>query len=702
MPTGDEFVNPALKRFLSQNRIANELIDYLQENSFDIQARIFPSQGLFTYPATITYGAGVFSLSVAPAGPIEGTDGEGHTISLATTRQSNIPFEDDGASTYWIGMKYIEIPNGLYDNPRTGKPEYDKIMEEVGELASPSNVTSTGGGTTITMRVNNLFPAGEDNSGRVVRVWLVNPQSGDPAVAFEDCTVSWTGTDNEITTTGLLGQGTISTNGADYQVACLGVSVAIGVTNPFSSEYVMLGNIDSSQVAPAGVDTSAQIDFSGGGGHTLQKAYDGVGSGAGRIVAPNYQAIEVIQQNNAIFDKDIIQAAIRLVKDSDTSIISGPPIGPDFEVGIDLKARLHSIGMVVDRTVIVDLTGNSYVLPEETANIIAPDRLSLTRVGVNLTMPGGVGKIMDYYDFAEVEGSTQPGANGVYRLSSHTATTADLVKFDGTVPTLANESGNPNLKVTFYRPTQIIGGVGGGREVIANSDHVEDWIGGTPSFGTVDSVIISPLVSDPVPIYKQVRLDSPNKVFEILANSDVNMQYGTLDANVLKGVDILAGLNGFSYQNDKSFWKVVHPWEGNPEGSNWQRNGGGTVTIDHFENAGVSEALSFDIKIPNGARLRRVQVLISHASGTSFLYVDKIEHDWSTPAVGSVANQGSDTNASAGVRVLDVNAGATPYVVDTDQGYFRAVVYPSTVTTYVYGLRYEIYFDVSAGDKFTP
>jgi hypothetical protein len=635
MPTGAEFVNAALKRFLSQNRIANEIIDYLQENAFDIGARIFPAEGLFTYPASIVYGAGVFSLSVTPAGPIEGTDGEGHTLSLALTRQSNIAFEDDGASTYWIGMKYIEIPNGLYDNPRTGKPEYDKIMEEIGELSTPSGVNDAGGGT-INMDVDNLFPAGEDNSGRSVRVWLVNPQSGDEAVAFEDVTVAWTGTDNEITTTGSLGQSTISTNGADYQIACLGVSVAAGVGNPFSSEYVILGNIDSSQAAPAGTDTGDQVDLSGGGGHTLQKAYDGLaGLGSGRTITVNDEAVRLVQSATAMRLKDIWNGVLRLRKDTDVSV----PTFPSFvyEGGLDIVKRAIAMYGVHDRSSISDGTGTDELLPEEVANlVVGTANINLTRVGVDLTLTVSTGEIQtggSMPDLCEIRGSAL-GQDGVYFISAVTPPAQlTVANPDGSAISFSAETG---VQIRLFR-TAMITDIFGQTIFQGREDFLDD-------------VSLNPdsVVKIVLPQASAYSKGTGLRVEEHGGGGGLALvKPGSIDLSDKSGYQFTtaASLNWY-HHIDGAEGLSAYDGSGNPYWRRFHSDAG--AGQNGVSSAIVGGYVSFPLRLPWQADVQEIKVLCDDGSTAMTVETVEVEHDYATPARANPAQLDTDTTAGGG------------------------------------------------------
>jgi hypothetical protein len=471
MPTGDERVNLALKRFLSQNRMDANFMEYLDTILTDGLSRIFPASGLFTYPVNFAFPAsGEFSLT---PDPIEGIDDQGHVlIAEGSDRLSNISFEDDGSSSYWVGLKYIQIPSGVYANPRTGVPEYDKWADETGEVNYASDVTDLGGGS-IELELDLIFPDGANHAGRVVRAYLTNPVSLDPAVAFEDLTVSFVGGHNIIQTSGSFGQGAVSPNPTSYRVACLGVSVYESVTNPFGSEYIILGEIDSSGGPSA--DTGDQLDLSGGGGHTLQKAYDGLGGlGSGRNITVNNEAVRLVQENDTLRQKDIYQAALRVDKATDKGpLITGSADPKDIEVGLDLKGRLRSTGMVVNRLNLYDVSGSDNIRAEE-ANVevtVAGDILTFNRVGVDLQNTGNDGKLLLGLDLCEISGSIQ-GNDGLYLVNAVAPGSLTLLDIDFTAAALVQEVGNANLRASFWRPVFTTGGYQESNRIIS----VDEWL----------------------------------------------------------------------------------------------------------------------------------------------------------------------------------------------------------------------------------
>lgn len=453
MPTGDSFVNLVLKRFLSQSRMSGNFLNYLQDMFYDGISRIFPSQGMFTYPFVLTNnGDGTFTVATDP---LIGTDGEGHILKLTgSTRTDNIPFEDTAATYYWVGMHYIEIPSGVQTNPRTGQVEYDLILEEIGELNNPTSAADAGSGT-IKLVVDTIFENGVDYSGREVRVWLTDPMSADDAVAFETLTVSYDGGsgENSVTTAGLLGQATLSVATADYQVAALGVSVKKSATNPWtSSPYCIIGYVEGST---SNSTTTDAVDLSGGGGHTLQKAYDGAGgSGDGRDITVANEAVVFDQENLSLAAQDKFHAPFRLVKDGNRSVItsSSPPFDvKDTEGGIDILQRMLALYAFQCRVNLVDGSGNDFLRGSEAAEVsLGPTIITCTRAGVDLYFTGVSADIILKLDYVELVNSSA-GNDGIYLINLINNTDINILNLDGTTPSLSPETGT-SLEVRVYRP----------------------------------------------------------------------------------------------------------------------------------------------------------------------------------------------------------------------------------------------------------
>jgi hypothetical protein len=246
MITTDKYINLALKRFISHNRLKDNFLDYLLDGQREHVSRIFPTQGLFTYPATLTYpgtsGAGYMDFS---PDPITGSDGAGHILSaIGSGVLIDVPFTNTAAKDYWFALHYVEKPDGIYLNPRTGSPEYDTWEEQLGRSAAPGVAPTEP--TPGNIKFNVKCASGVDYSGMTVTVWLNNPQDEDETIAVETLTVTYSAPNNFITmTSGTgLGQSAVSTTAADYTLCLNGIiweEVATGAGNPFGSDYTILG-----------------------------------------------------------------------------------------------------------------------------------------------------------------------------------------------------------------------------------------------------------------------------------------------------------------------------------------------------------------------------------------------------------------------------------------------------------------------------
>jgi hypothetical protein len=651
MPTGDEYVNLVLKRFLSQIRMDTNFLTYLKTLAQDVHARIFPESGVFTYPVDITYGSGVFSLSVTPAGDISGADSLGHTVILATARQSNIPFEDDGTNTYWIAMKHIEIPSGIYDNPRTGLPEYDKTIEEVGEVDNPDvGTVIDDGDATITMDVNSIFESGVDHSGRVVRVWLENPMSSDEAVAFEDCTVTYASSDNTIATTGDLGQTVISTVHTDYKVACLGVTVRESATNPFASspEYILIGSIDSSQTAPAGTtDDTLQIDLSGGGGHSIQNAYNGAGGdGDGRDATIDYEAIQLLQTSTGPQLKDIYDAVLRVRKDGDTSVIALPEW--IYEGGIDSVHRLFCNYSFLHRASIADggdQSGAALLNPEETVDlIVSTANVDFTRVGVDLTLATAEGKIQELGayagppDLCEIRESAE-GQDGVYMIDSVTdADTLVLKYIDGTSPSWTAETG---VKARLFRSLLHVG-AGGEIVIKAIDDFAADHGVTSALIGTLRVVL-----PDDTPYNKNTGLAVYN-------------YSNTASIKITAGQILASDLSAYAFGSAETFYLHMDGSEGLSESDgtgapSWipQHLDAGTTIGNSIQSLATGYYVSFPLRIPSQADVTQIDILLDdNATAITVIEVVRMDHDYATPGLGDI-DQFDTASASSGGGTLE-------------------------------------------------
>lgn len=219
MATGQSRVNIYLKKFLPQQQMVENFLDYLRSVTLDVMADMFPLEGFFYGGLLSGDGSDKFKVST----PCLSTDGIGHRLLLDPSEAEALQFENALGSEYFVGLRYNEIPQGTEVNVRDGKIQYTYIEERIGELGQPNSIID--GGATITLVVDSVTEAGVSNHGRKVRAWL--KQAIGQADAFYEGTVIWDGAKNTLITTHLFGQnaGAISTDPADYQVFLIGPTV---------------------------------------------------------------------------------------------------------------------------------------------------------------------------------------------------------------------------------------------------------------------------------------------------------------------------------------------------------------------------------------------------------------------------------------------------------------------------------------------
>lgn len=240
-----------LKKFLTQQHMTSNFLDYLRGLTLDVMADMFPFEGFF-YGGTLSGdGSNKFKIST----PHLATDGLGHRLVLPADEASGIAFENALGVSYHVGLRYNEIPNLTELNVRTGQIEYALIQERIGEIGEPNSVTDNG--ATLTFRVDNVCESGVSNSGRKCLVWL--KRAVGQADAFFEGTVSFSGGQNKLTTTHLLGQqaGAIDTAVSSYQVFLIGPTVRRNTNLNNDPLYAYLGTVTG---AGSGNQPSSFVD----------------------------------------------------------------------------------------------------------------------------------------------------------------------------------------------------------------------------------------------------------------------------------------------------------------------------------------------------------------------------------------------------------------------------------------------------------
>jgi hypothetical protein len=234
----------------------------IRQDIEDNLEKVYPDDGAFG--TVFTLGTSIIDTIQVGGGP-DGTDGDGNVldVTLATEDGAAISFENEVAIDYHVALNSIERPQGIQINPRAGVPEYIETIEDIGEQADPDTVVDNG--ADITFRVNSVLESGVDHSGREVIVYMKIPAEGatTEAVAIETATVAYSAPNNSITTTGLLGQSSVSLAAGDYEVVLLGPTVRRNTDLSVVDGILYLGTVTGggSGSVPSGSDTSAQTNI---------------------------------------------------------------------------------------------------------------------------------------------------------------------------------------------------------------------------------------------------------------------------------------------------------------------------------------------------------------------------------------------------------------------------------------------------------
>jgi hypothetical protein len=246
MPTGDKYLNIVTKRIVGTDDFGTRFLEYLRSrieemNRQQYEAAFFHPNGV----AITAAGNDKFDLEQDTVdGNAIASDGLGNFLDFENSVYENVEFENQSSIDYYIALKHTTVPDGIQINPRTGYPEWIAWEDQIGEKGDPDSATDNGNGT-ITFVIDGITESSVDHSGRIATVYLKSPASGatTEAIAKEECTVVYSGGENKITTTGDLGQTTISETETLYSVVIKGPTVRRNTDLRTEDGYCYIGYV---------------------------------------------------------------------------------------------------------------------------------------------------------------------------------------------------------------------------------------------------------------------------------------------------------------------------------------------------------------------------------------------------------------------------------------------------------------------------
>lgn len=183
MSTGQEKVNIFLKKFLTQQHITTNFLDYLHNLILEDHVALVGVNGVYSYPitglSTLPDSITVLTPGETTPGDLNGPlakmdDGLGHTMGLTTLQRTNIAVPNELGVKYNVGTKFCWLPSSTEINVRTGLIMWSLNAEAVGELNKPNAVSYHN--NIFTLQVDNIC-SDMHQYGRKAKVYLETPVS---------------------------------------------------------------------------------------------------------------------------------------------------------------------------------------------------------------------------------------------------------------------------------------------------------------------------------------------------------------------------------------------------------------------------------------------------------------------------------------------------------------------------------------------
>lgn len=196
MGTGNKKSNIYLKKFLTQDQITNNFMDYLHFLIKESHMKLVSQSGVYTYPVTgistapdtidfLTPGEATVGDGNGP--DLQADDGHGAILDLDESLRAQVPVPNILGETYHCGIRFNWLPYDTEINVRTGAIKWALFEEAIGELADPNNVSYYA--STMQVQVDSVCN-GVLQVGRTVRVWMNIPVSTASGQTYEDCVIT--------------------------------------------------------------------------------------------------------------------------------------------------------------------------------------------------------------------------------------------------------------------------------------------------------------------------------------------------------------------------------------------------------------------------------------------------------------------------------------------------------------------------------
>jgi len=195
MSTGDRKVNIFLKKFLTQQHITDNFLDYLHELIMEDHQKLVPSSGVYSYPVTAKstlvdtidfLTPGEINAGDGNGPQLEADDGHGRILKLDDLLRQQVLVPNDVGVKYYSGVRFNYYPVDTEINVRTGIIKWSLYNEAIGERGEPNFVSYYG--SQLQMQVDNICKD-VNQHGRVVRVWLKTPVSQASGDVYEEVSI---------------------------------------------------------------------------------------------------------------------------------------------------------------------------------------------------------------------------------------------------------------------------------------------------------------------------------------------------------------------------------------------------------------------------------------------------------------------------------------------------------------------------------